>query len=276
VVEKRPGIVFPVTRKILEGGLTRLTVDAFDAFHLLAQARREAANLFARYDALLLPTTMPCPTLAALAADPVGENSRLGTWTNFVNLCDLAAIAVPAGVGTDGLPFGVTLVGPAWSEGRLAAIADTIHRAHAKTVGATTAPLPPPAPVDALAPDETALFCIGAHMSGLPLNPQLTNLGGRLVSVAHTKPAYGLFALGNRPGLVRQAEGGASIEGEVWALPTSAVGALLAQVPGPLGFGAVDLEDGPCLGFVAEAAGVAGAPDITGHGGWRAWLAARG
>jgi allophanate hydrolase len=276
VVEKRPEIVFPVTRKILEGGLTRLTVDAFDAFHLLAQARREAANLFARYDALLLPTTMPCPTLAALAADPVGENSRLGTWTNFVNLCDLAAIAVPAGIGTDGLPFGVTLVGPAWSEGRLAAIADTIHRAHATHVGATDAPLPPAGPADALAPDETALFCIGAHMSGLPLNPQLTTLGGRFVSVARTKPAYGLYALGNRPGLVRQSEGGASIEGEVWAVPTSAVGALLAQVPGPLGFGSVDLENGPCLGFVAEAAGVAGAPDITQYGGWRGWLAARG
>ncbi len=276
VVENRPEIVFPVTRKILEGGLTRLTVDAFDAFHLLAQARREAANLFARYDALLLPTTMPCPTLAALAADPVGENSRLGTWTNFVNLCDLAAIAVPAGIGADGLPFGVTLVGPAWSEGRLAAIADTIHRAHATRVGATTAPLPPPAPADALAPDETALFCIGAHMSGLPLNQQLTTLGARFVSVARTKPAYGLFALGNRPGLVRQTEGGAGIEGEVWAVPTAAVGALLAQVPGPLGFGQVDLEDGSCLGFVAEAAGVAGAPDITQHGGWRAWLAARG
>jgi allophanate hydrolase len=276
VVEQRPDILFPVTRKILEGGQHRLTVDAFDAFHQLAQARRAAATLFARYDALLLPTTMPCPTLAALAADPVGENSRLGTWTNFVNLCDLAAIAVPAGLGADGLPFGVTLVGPAWSEARLAALADTIHRASAATVGATSHALPPPAAPDELAADETGLFCIGAHMSGLPLNPQLTTLGGRFLRAAWTAPLYRLHALGQRPGLVRQASGGAAIEGELWALPTSAIGALLAQVAPPLGFGTVELEGGPCCGFLAEAAGCEGAPEITAYGGWRAWLDAQG
>jgi len=272
VVEKRADMLFPVTRKILEGGLGRLTVDAFDAFHLLAQARRIAANLFAKYDVLLLPTTMPCPTLQAVAADPIGVNSRLGTWTNFVNLCDLAAIAVPAGIGADGLPFGVTLVGPAWSEGRLAAIADAIHRANATQVGATSQPLPPAATADGLAADETALFCIGAHMSGLPLNPQLTTLGGRFMRADWTRPAYRLYGLGKRPGLVRQTSGGAAIEGEVWALPTSAIGALLAQVAPPLGFGTVELESGPCCGFLGEAAGCEGAPDITSFGGWRAWL----
>jgi allophanate hydrolase len=272
VVETRPDILFPVTRKILEGGMTRLTVDAFDAFHRLAQARREAAELFRRFDALLLPTTMSCPTLAEVAADPVGVNSRLGTWTNFVNLCDLAAIAVPAGIGTEGLPFGVTVVGPAWSEGRLIAIADAIHRARATHVGATAEKLPPPAPEDQLGADETALFCIGAHMSGLPLNPQMEALGARFLRVARTQPSYRMYALGHRPGLVRDATGG-SIEGEVWALPTTAVGALLAQVPGPLGFGSVELENGPCLGFLAETAGVASAPEITQYGGWRAWLA---
>jgi allophanate hydrolase len=276
VVEQRADMLFPVTRAILEGGLTRRTVDAFDAFHQLAQARRHAAELFRRYDALLLPTTMPCPTLAELAADPIGPNSRLGTWTNFVNICDLAAIAVPAGTGTDGLPFGVTLVGPAWSEGRLAAIADSIHRGRATHVGATRQPLPPAAPQDQLGADETALFCIGAHMSGLPLNHQLTELGGRFLQAARTRPSYRLHALGKRPGLVRQTEGGAAIEGEVWALPTAAIGALLAQVPAPLGFGAVELEGGPCLGFLAEAAGCAGAPDISSLGGWRAWLAQGG
>ncbi len=273
VVENRPGIVFPVTRKILEGGLARKTVDAFDAFHLLAKARRVAAELFRTCDALLLPTTQPCPTLAEVAADPIGVNSRLGTWTNFVNLCDLAAIAVPAGIGADGLPFGVTLVGPAWSEGRLAALADMIHRQFAVTVGATGAALPPAAAPAALAADETALFCIGAHMSGLPLNGQVTALGGRLLRVAQTAPQYRLHALGNRPGMVRAADG-AAIAGEVWALPTASIGALLAQVPPPLGFGQVTLDGGPCLGFLTEAAGVADAPDITRFGGWRAWLAA--
>lgn len=267
VVTKRPDSLHPVTRAILEAGFARNTVDAFDAFHALAQARRLAAELFATHDALLLPTAPFCPTVAELQADPIGPNSRLGTFTNFANLCDLAAIAVPAGIGADGLPVGVTVLGPAWSEGRLAAIADHIHRRF--TVG-----LPPATPADMLASDETALFCIGAHMSGLPLNHQVTDLGGRLLRAGATLPEYRLRALGNRPGLLRGMPG-AAITGEIWALPTSAIGALLAQVPPPLGFGTVALQDGPCLGFLAEAAAVIGTPDITTYGGWRAWLAAR-
>ena len=246
-------------------------MDAFDAFHRLAEVRVLAASMFERYDALLLPTAPFCPTLAELAADPIGPNSRLGAYTNFVNLCDLAAIAVPAGMTPDGLPAGVTLIGPAWSEGRLAAIADRVHRAAAGTVGATSRTLPPPDAPSPVGSNETALFCIGAHMAGLALNRQLTDLGGRFLRAATTLPIYRLHALGGRPGLVRGGEG--RIAGEVWALPTTQIGALLAQVPAPLGFGAVMLEDGACLGFLAEAAGVADAPDITACGGWRAYLA---
>ena len=270
-----PDALHPVTRGILQGGLDRRTVDAFDAFQDLAQARRFALVLFGRFDALLLPTAPGTPSLAELEADPVGPNSRLGKWTNFVNLCGLAAWAVPAGIGLDGLPAGVTVVGPAWSEGRLAALADRLHRAATSTVGATATPLPAPDAADPVAADETALFCIGGHMTGLPLNGQLTALGGRLVREARTRPRYRLHALGDRPGMLAAADG-VAIAGEVWALPTAAVGALLAQVPAPLGFGQVALDDGPCLGFLAEAEGVAGAPDITHHGGWRAYLAAGG
>lgn len=259
------------TRSILEAGRQRGAVDAFHAFHKLAQARRLATLMFRDCDALLLPTAPFCPTLAELQADPIGPNSRLGTFTNFVNLCDLAAVAVPAGFGADGLPVGVTLVGPAWSEGRLAALADIVHRTLATTVGATTMPLPPASVPDAIGPDETALFCVGGHMAGLPLNGQITDLGGRFIRVVRTEPSYRLYALGNRPGMLRAADG-AAIEGEVWALPTTAIGALLAQVPPPLGFGTVTLDDGPCLGFLAEASGVAQAEDITAFGGWRAWI----
>ena len=269
----KPDDLHPVTRAILQGGLDRRTVDAFDAFHQLALARRFAQALFRTYDALLLPTAPNTPTLAELDADPIGPNSRLGTWTNFVNLCDLAAWAVPSGIGADGLPGGVTLVGPAWSEGRLADAADRLHRAAAQTVGNTTMTLPHAEAPDPAGPDETALFCVGGHMAGLPLNGELTSRGGRFVAHARTQPQYRLYALGNRPGLLA-APGGAAIAGEIWAVPTAAIGALLAGVPRPLGFGTVLLESGPCLGFLAEAEGVAGAPDITHHGGWRAYLAA--
>ncbi len=273
VIAARPDILLPVTRAILESGLTRRGIDAFDAFHQLAACRRAAETLFATHDALLLPTTPFRPTLAEVAADPIGVNSRLGTFTNFVNLCDLAGFAVPAGFDANGWPVGVTLLGPAWSEGRLAGIADALHR------NVTATMLPTSADPDRVMADEIALFCIGAHMSGLKLNPQITALGGRFLHAAHTVPGYRLYALGDRPGLVREPHGAASegptIEGEVWALPTTAIGALLGQVPPPLGFGTVTLADGPCLGFLAEAAGVAGARDITSFGGWRAWLAAR-
>ena len=259
VVETRPEILHPTTCVILEQGFTRRTVDAFDAFHRLATAHRVAEQMFSQVDALLLPTAPFTPTLAELAADPIGPNARLGTFTNFVNLCDMAAIAVPTGIGADGLPTSVTLVGPAWTEGRLAMIA-------AQITGEALAP-------DPLAPDEIGLFCIGAHMSGLPLCPQLEALGGRFLREDRTTAEYRLFSLGNRPGLWH-APTGAAIAGEVWALPTATIGALLAQVPPPLGFGSVRLENGPCLGFLAEAAGVASATDITSHGGWRAYLAA--
>jgi len=272
MVEKNPNALHPVTRHILEGGLTRRTVDAFDAFDQLKKVRHQAAALFRQHDALLLPTTTFCPTLAEVAADPIGVNSRLGAFTSFVNLLDLAAIAVPAGFDANGLPSGVTLIGPAWSEGKLAALADRIHRAATDRVGATDMRLPPAAPPDTLAADETALFCIGAHMSGLPLNHQLVSIGGRFVRTARTAPGYRCYVLVNRPGMLR-APDGAAIEGEVWALPTAAIGTLLGSVPAPLGFGTVELSDGPCLGFLAEAEGVAGACDITHLGGWRAWLA---
>jgi allophanate hydrolase len=191
----------------------------------------------------------------------------LGTFTNFANLCDMAAFAVPIGRPA----IGGVLLGPAWSEGRLAPLADLLHRQFAKTVGGTTQRLPPPGEPNPLEANETALFCIGAHMSGLPLNGQLTAVGGRFLRETQTQPVYRLLALGNRPAMIRAADG-AAINGEVWALPTAAIGVLLAQVPPPLGFGTVTLDDGPCLGFLAESAGVLDATDITHLGGWRAWL----
>ncbi len=271
ILLSRPDILYPATREILEVGLHRQTVDAFDAFHLLQQARRQAATLFSRYDVLLLPTAPFCPTLAAVEADPLGPNRRLGAFTNFANLCDLAGFAVPIGFDPDGNPIGGVLLGPAWCEGRIAPVADALHRRFADRVGATSRPLPPPAPPDAVGPEETALFCIGAHMSGLPLNGQVTSLGGRFLREAVTQPDYRLYAMGDRPGMVRAADG-AAIAGEIWVLPTAAIGALLAQVPPPLCFGTVALDDGPCLGFLAEQAGIVGEADITGFGGWRAWL----
>ena len=275
VLEEQSDILYPATREILLSGFDRRSVDAFDAFHRLAEAKRAARDLFSRYDALLLPTAPFCPTLAAVQADPIGLNKHLGTFTNFVNLCDFAGYAVPAGFGADGMPVGVMLLGPAWSEGRLAGLADQLHRQFATTAGATGQVLPAAAAANPLAAEETALFCVGAHMAGLSLNHEITALGGRFLRAARTQPIYRLHALGDRPGMIRSTDGGA-IEGEIWALPAAALGALLDRVSPPVGIGGVMVEEGPCLGFLAEAAGVSGAPDITRFGGWRAWLQVNG
>ena len=272
----RPGSVHPVTRGILEAGLGKRTVDAWDDFDAAAEARRLARGLFARADVLVLPTAPGVPTLADLAAEPVAANSRLGTYTNFVNICDLAALAVPAGFRGDGRPFGVTLVGPAFSEARLAGLGAALHAGAGVGLGALGGAVPMAPEPPALGADELPLLAIGAHMAGLPLNPQLLRHGGRFLGEARTAAVYRLYDLGGRPGMVRVAEGGVAVAGEVWALPAATVGPFLAEIPPPLGFGRVEMADGSRpLGFLCEAAGVAGMPDISATGGWRAYLGTR-
>ncbi|WP_211259359.1 allophanate hydrolase [Belnapia moabensis] len=270
---ERPGSVHPVTRSILEAGLGKLTVDAWEDFHAAAEAKRLARLLFARVDALVLPTAPGVPTLADLAAEPVAANSRLGTYTNFVNICDLAALAVPAGFRGDGRPFGVTLVGPAFSEARLAGLGAGLHASAGVGLGALGGAVPAAPEPPALTSDELPLLAIGAHMAGLPLNPQLLRHGGRFLGKARTATVYRLHDLGGRPGMVRVGEGGVAVAGEVWAVPAASVGPFLAEIPPPLGFGRVEMADGSRpLGFLCEAAGVAGMPDISATGGWRAYL----
>lgn len=273
---ERLGSVHPVTRGILEAGLGKLTIDAWDDFHAAAEARRRAQVLFASVDALVLPTAPGVPTLADLAAEPVAANSRLGTYTNFVNICDLAALAVPAGFRGDGRPFGATLVGPAFSEARLAGLGAGLHAGAGVGLGALGGVVPAAPEPPALAADELPLLAIGAHMAGLPLNPQLVRHGGRFLGEARTAAVYRLHDLGGRPGMVRVGEGGVAVAGEVWAVPAASVGPFLAEIPPPLGFGRVEMADGSRpLGFLCEAAGVVGMPDISATGGWRAYLASK-
>ena len=262
ILETAAAEVHPVTRGMLNAGFGQQTIDAWDDLHAAAEARRYARALFAAADALLLPTAPGIPTLERLVAEPVAANSRLGTYTNFVNICDLAALAIPAGFRTDGVPAGLTLVGPAFSEARLAGLG-------AALVGEAVAP-------PALAADEVPLFAIGAHMAGLPLNPQMLRHGGRFLTQATTAPLYRMYDLGPRPGLVQVASGGMALAGEVWALPAASIGPFLAEIPPPLGFGRVHLADGSApLGFLCEAVGVAGAADIAPSTGWREHLQRR-
>jgi allophanate hydrolase len=275
---EKPETLHPTTRAILEPGLKLTAADAFRGMYRLKELQQACARVLAGVDALCVPTIPTFVTVADIAADPIGPNAMLGTYTNFVNLLDMCGIALPTGARVDGRPGSVTLLAPAGRDALCAAIASAIE---AGAMGATDWTRPAAAlPAPAAGPDELAIAVCGAHMSGLALNRELTLRGGRMLAATRSAPVYSLHALAGgppfRPGMVRRASGGAAIELEVWALPRAAFGDFMAGIPAPLGIGTVELEDGTSVkGFVCESHGLAGATDISHFGGWRAYLAAR-
>ncbi len=255
----------PVVASIVGAAGARTAVDAYNDEYRLAHHRSAMRAIWRDVDALVLPTTPGVATLADVAADPVGANARLGRFTTFTNLLDCAAVAVPLGDRPDTKPSGVQLLGPAWSDDALADLASA-------ALGETPDP-------SVLRAGELALAVVGAHLSGMALNHQLTSRGARRLRVTETAPAYRLYALAGtvppKPGLRRTADGdgGASIIVEVWALAPSAFAAFVDEVPAPLGIGTVELVDGSRVnGFICEPAGFDGATDITEFGGWRAYI----
>jgi allophanate hydrolase len=226
-----------------------------------------------------VPTTGTIYRIAEIAADPLKLNATLGRYTNFANLLDLAAIAVPNGFQSNGLPAGVTLLAPAFHDPLLAAVGGAFQRHSALTLGATGTVLPPVDMTrDPVRYPYLPIAVVGAHLSGEPLNGELLALGARLRQAVRTAPDYRLYALadGRRPGLVRDPGRGAAIEAEIWDFPIPAVGAFLATIAAPLGLGTVTLADGGTVtGFLCEAHAIEGARDISEFGGWRAWRSSR-
>jgi allophanate hydrolase len=282
-LEKHAAAVHPVTRQIIEGGAKFSAADVFRAWYRLEALRRNAERLFETLDILAVPTSPTIYRVDEVLADPIRLNSNLGLYTNFVNLLDLAALAVPNAFLPVGLPAGLTLIGPPFSDEALARLGWAFQQDAAQPLGATGAmlralPFPEDGGLGAAAnANRMSLAVVGAHMSGLALNPQLRGLGGRFEQAARTAPVYRLHALPGdppRPGLVRVEQGGVSIECEVWSLDAAALGNLLATAPAPLAIGTVQLADGSSVkGFVCEAVGAAGTPDISALGGWRAFIA---
>ena len=264
-IEANPDALHPVTRKIIEGARTLTATSAFEATYKLAALRRRADTVWSGIDVLLTPTAGTIYTVAEVEADPIRLNSNLGYYTNYLNLLDLCAVAVPAGFLPSKMPWGVTLVAPAFCD-------DRVLRLGAKFLGEA-------APLRTLpAPGRTLKLAVcGAHLSGLPLNWQLTQLGASLVRTTRTSPAYKLYALPGttppKPGLVRVADGGGPIEVEVWEVPVAGYGHFVSNIPGPLGIGTITLEDGSAVqSFLCEAIAVQGARDLTPFGSWRAFL----
>ena len=279
-IESRAEEIHPVTRAIIEGARRFDAADAFGGIYELAAMRRTLGDRLAGLDCLAVPTYPRPRSVAEVSEHPVGLNSEFGVYTNFVNLLDLCALAVPGRPRPDGLPAGVTLIGRAGADARLAAIGERLHAMGGTPVGALGLPAPaapdrPPVP----AADEIPIVVVGAHLSGMALNGELTSRGARFLRAVDTAPSYRLFALPGkvaRPGLLRVADGaGTAVATEVWALPSSAFGDFVSGIPAPLGIGTLKLGDGStALGFLVEAEGTAGAQDISRYGGWRAYARA--
>ena len=237
-------------------------------------------------DVLLVPTAPTHYTREQMRADPVVLNRNLGAYTNFVNLLDYAALSVPSSLRADGLPFGITLIGPCGSDLALADLGQRYHHATGLAQGALGLPLPAPRAIPGLAAPGAGtlpIAVVGAHLSGMPLNGQLTERGATLLRTTTTSAAYRLYALPGtvppKPGLQRVAQGdedALAIALEVWALPLAQVGSFLALIPPPLGLGSVELADGSWVkGFICEGHALVGAQDVTRYGGWRAYVASR-
>jgi allophanate hydrolase len=280
LIASSPESILPVTRQIILAGAHGTAADAFAAFYQLEDLRRVRDHTFRGIDAMVLPTAPTIYSIAQVQADPIALNSRLGTYTNFANLLDMCALAVPAGMRPDGTPFGVTLLAPAHDDMALAAVGRAFHAATGLPLGALDYPQPSPEErAPALAPGEIALAVVGAHLSGMPLNGELRALGARLVRQAATAPHYRLYALAGtkppKPGLLRVKKGaGVVIAVEVYALSESAFGRFVAAVPPPLSIGTLELGEGESVkGFLVEAEAVTGARDISSFGGWRAFMA---
>ncbi len=270
-----PDSVNPVVRQIISGAQKFSAADLFADIYRFKALSRAAARELAKCDFLLLPTAPTIFSVAAMEADPFRLNAVLGRYTNFVNLLDLSAIAVPSGFRPDGLPFGVTLVGPAFADAALAHFGEILHIASA--AGAGRARALPAGRLGAQASDDITLVVAGAHLSGMVLNHELLALDAKFVAATRTAPNYKLFALATtppKPGLVRVAEpAGPGIAVEIWSLTASAFGKFVAALPAPMGIGKVTLEDGSVhAGFLCEAQALDGAKDITNFGGWRAYL----
>jgi allophanate hydrolase len=271
--------MLPVIRQIIEGAEGRTAADAFAAQYRLAHLKRLCDAQMQDLDFVLTPTCPRFYTRAEMTEQPIVNNALLGTYTNFVNLLDYCATAIPVGFTTCGVPWGVTLFSAAFDDIALLTYAGLLHRDCRLPMGATghEPSFKLTAATAAIAKSIEVVVC-GAHLQGQPLNWQLTERGGQLLQRTTSSAHYQLYALpdGKRPALVREEAQGTVIEVEVWSMPHSSFGSFVAGIPAPLGIGRVELADGRWIsGFICDGFGLAGAENISAYGGWRNWLASR-
>ena len=277
LIASAPEAMHSVTRQIILGGAHPSAVDAFKAFYQLEELRRVRDHTFGEIDVLALPTVPTVYTVAQVLADPIGLNSRLGTYTNFVNLLDLCALAVPASM--QATPFGITLLAQAGNDATLASLGRVFHAGTGLPLGATGTAQPAlarlPGPPAA---GEIAIAVVGAHLTGMPLNGELKSFGARFLERTTTTADYRLFLLPGttpaKPGLLRVGvDAGVAVDVEIWTMPAEQFGRFVASIPAPLSIGTLTITDGRDVkGFLVEAEATRDARDISAFGGWRNFM----
>lgn len=279
LIQENPEAMLAVTRKIISQGETATAVQGFLAQYRLKELRKAAESVMAGVDCLLTPTAGRPYSIEAVNADPITLNSNLGFYTNYMNLFDMAGVAVPTGFTDSGFPFGVTLIGKAFTDRRLLSIANRMQQCFQLPLGKGQGCFQQTGAAAVGDQQRISVAVCGAHLEGQPLNLQLSERGGYLLQKTQSAANYKLYALAGgpplRPGMVVAPTGeGRAIEVEVWSLPTSEFGSFVAGIPAPLGIGKVSLQDGSQVsGFICEASGLAGAEDISDLGSWRSYLA---
>ncbi|MDQ8202091.1 allophanate hydrolase [Pelagicoccus sp. SDUM812003] len=275
LIETVPDCLHPTTRAIIEKGIEGTAVDAFDAAYKLQAFKQTSETIWHEVDFLATPTAGTHYTIAEVEANPIQLNSNLGYYTNFMNLLDMCSVATPTGFTPKKLPFGITLIAPAFHDEKLLVIADRLQQASELPLGATENKRY--GSLKAPSYDSLPILVCGAHMSGLPLNHQLTELGAVFNRSTRTASAYRLYALPGttppKPGMIRDAENGSAIDVEIWDLPKGQWAAFIAQIPAPLGIANIELADGSFVkGFSCEAWAVEDAKEVTQHASWRTYL----
>ncbi|ROR06335.1 allophanate hydrolase [Erwinia sp. JUb26] len=273
----RPDEMDPVVYGIVNSGHNYSAVETFKAEYLRAELTRQIQQTLSQFDALVVPTSPTIHTLEEMKQEPVRYNSQFGTYTNFTNLADLSALALPGPFRADGLPAGITVIAPAWYDRALAEFGRRWQQQQALSLGATGLPQPAVATSLPASPLHVRVAVVGAHLTGMPLNHQLTRRDAVLIEETTTAACYRLYALANttpaKPGLAKDSAGAAIIV-ELWDIPLARFGEFVAEIPAPLGIGTLELADGRTVkGFICEPAALAEATEITAFGGWRNWLA---
>ncbi|WP_394183868.1 allophanate hydrolase [Marinomonas posidonica] len=278
LIDDNPEAIFPAVREIIAPGGKPPATALFKAQYRINDLKQICLAQLATVDCILTPTAGTHFTIAEMLEEPIKRNSELGYYTNFMNLLDFAAIAVPGAMTKTGMPFGITLFGPTFSDRMLLSIANRVQRAIPLKKGALDLPATPANNTPVGQPKVIDVMVCGAHLTGQPLNWQLTERGATLKTQTTTAASYRMYALAGgppyRPGLILDTEQGQAIEVEIWSVPSEHFGSFVAGIPAPLGIGKVQLADGSSVsGFICEPYAIADATDITHFGGWRNYLA---